>query len=90
MIERLKYKIRGLDCAEEVKALRDTVGMLPGIKELDFDILNGRMDLAVDTLLTSEGDIFKAVSKAGLQASSLSSSSDIPWHRQGHVIMCLL
>jgi Cd2+/Zn2+-exporting ATPase len=38
------YKVRGLDCAEEVAALKQAVGpLVGGADRLAFDVLNGRM-----------------------------------------------
>ena len=97
-MKKLKYKIRGLDCANEVSALRKTVGVLPGVKELDFDILNAKMLVTLDISLTKEKDIFKAVKKAGLEAAlwvdscscSSCASGDKPWTREGVLISCIL
>jgi len=90
--------VRGLDCANEVSALRKTVGILPGVKELDFDILKGKMILSLDTGLTGEKEIFGAVKKAGLEAShwvdkctcSACVTGEKPWIKQGVFLACLL
>ena len=40
----LVFKVRGLDCAEEVAVLRREVGpLVGGADNLAFDVLNGRM-----------------------------------------------
>ncbi len=78
MSEKLKYKIRGLDCAEEVSALRNTVGKLSFVKDLQFDILQSAMTVTVDTDLPVEDDIVKSVRDAGLEA--------FPW--TGHCYSC--
>jgi Cd2+/Zn2+-exporting ATPase len=92
-----KYKIRGLDCAEEVSALRNTVGKLPFVTDLQFDILKARMTVTVNTSLSVEDDIVRAVSKAGLEAlpfdETCSSCShggeETLWQKQGRFIMCV-
>jgi copper chaperone CopZ len=36
-------KVLGMDCAEEVATLRDALTPIPGVSELAFDVLNGKM-----------------------------------------------
>jgi copper chaperone CopZ len=40
-----QFKIRGMDCAEEVNALKGTVGKLPGITNVDFNLIDGTMTM---------------------------------------------
>lgn len=62
------YRIHGMDCADEIAALKREVGPLVGEDKLAFDLLNGRMsiDIAPDAAL--EAKIEKAVIRAGLRA----------------------
>ncbi len=62
------YRIHGMDCADEIAALKREVGPLVGEEKLAFDLLNGRMsiDMTPDTVL--EARIEKAVARAGLRA----------------------
>ncbi len=62
------YRIHGMDCADEIAALKREVGPLVGEDRLAFDLLNGRMsiDMAPDAALAAR--IEKAVSRAGLRA----------------------
>ncbi|MEQ8226362.1 MAG: cation transporter, partial [Candidatus Eremiobacterota bacterium] len=96
MSEKLKYKIRGLDCAEEVSALRDTVGKLPFVKDLQFDILHSAMTVTVDSNLSVEDDIVKSVREAGLEAFPLTEHScscegtKKTQDRDGRFIMCIV
>ncbi|MFH1553428.1 cadmium-translocating P-type ATPase [Xanthobacter autotrophicus] len=62
------YRIHGMDCADEIAALKREVGPLVGEDKLAFDLLNGRMsiDIAPDAAL--EVKIEKAVIRAGLRA----------------------
>ena len=96
MSEKFKYKIRGLDCAEEVSALRNTVGKLPFVTDLQFDILKARMTVTVNTSLFVEDDIIMAVSKAGLEALPCNEicsccshgTEETLWQKQGRFVMC--
>jgi Cd2+/Zn2+-exporting ATPase len=66
------YKVRGLDCAEEVAALKQAVGALVGgADRLAFDVLNGRMSVAANEREVADEAILKAVATTGMSA--------IPW-----------
>ena len=46
------FKIAGMDCAEETNALRRAVGALSGIRNVEFNLLNGTM-----TVMAVEGAV---------------------------------
>ena len=72
---RRAYRIDGLDCAEEVRALKGTVGRLEGVQALSFDVLRARMVVTFDTGAVEEKAIFAGVRDAGLKAR--------PWSAEG-------
>ena len=62
----LRYKVHGLDCAEEVAALRREVGPVVGGEELlSFDILGGTMTVAVPI---AAAIVIGAVARTGMRA----------------------
>lgn len=64
------YKVRGLDCAEEVAILRQAVGpLVGGTDRLAFDVLNGRMTVADNSSDVAEEVIIKAVAGTGMSAT---------------------
>jgi Cd2+/Zn2+-exporting ATPase len=66
------YKVRGLDCAEEVAALKQAVGpLVGGADRLAFDVLNGRMTVAANERDVVDEAILKAVAATGMSA--------VPW-----------
>jgi Cd2+/Zn2+-exporting ATPase len=66
------YKVRGLDCAEEVAVLKQSVGpLVGGADRLAFDVLNGRMTVAANERDVADEAIFKAVAATGMSA--------VPW-----------
>jgi len=71
-MERRAYRIEGLDCAEETRALRTEFGKLEGVERLEFDVTRGRM--VIESSLPEAG-IEKAVRRAGLRAR--------PWGEDG-------
>jgi len=86
------YRIEGLDCAEEMAALRREVGpVVGGAERLTFDLLNGRMIVAAEVDPSLEGRILAAVGRAGLRATpGEASGSRAPWSlwgRRGRAVM---
>jgi Cd2+/Zn2+-exporting ATPase len=67
-MSQVTLQVHGLDCAEEVALLRQQLSPMPGVHELTFDILRGRMTVAFDASVTSTPSLINAVSKTGLRA----------------------
>jgi len=66
------FKVRGMDCAEEVAVLRQAVGpAVGGADRLAFDVLNGRMTIAEAAGTVPDDVIRKAVAATGMSA--------VPW-----------
>lgn len=61
-----KYKIRGLDCAEEVAILKRQLGPSAGEKNLLFDVLRGR--LTVLGPVPEEQEVLRLVAETGMAA----------------------
>lgn len=57
-----------MDCAQEVSLLRRELGRLPGIRDLSFDVFQGRMTVEFDDTRTSAQSIESAVTTAGMRA----------------------
>ena len=63
------FKVRGLDCAEEVAVLKKAVGPVVGGEDrLAFDVLNGRMTVAADVHDAADEAIFEAIANTGMSA----------------------
>ena len=60
-----EVRVRGLDCAEEMEALRRTVGRLPGVTGLEFNLLRSTMLVAAGPEVTDTA-LAAAVQRAGL------------------------
>ena len=66
--EQRVFRIRGMDCAEEVAILKDVVGpLVGGADRLGFDVLNGRMTVPAGVAIDDPA-LKAAVSKTGMQA----------------------
>jgi Cd2+/Zn2+-exporting ATPase len=68
MTGQVVFRIHGMDCADEIAALKREVGPLVGEDKLAFDLLNGRMSIDMTSDPALEARIEKAVARAGLQA----------------------
>lgn len=62
------FKIHGMDCGDEVAALKREVGPLVGEDKLSFDLINGRMSVGGDPGATLVASIEKAVARTGMRA----------------------
>ncbi len=89
--QRTVYRVKGLDCAEEVAVLRKEVGRLPGVTDLDFDPLNARMGVVHDPAQSTAEDIIAAVAATGMSAvpwdERLKQAPEAFWERYGRLIM---
>lgn len=83
-----RFKIEGMDCAEEVAILKREVGPIVGGEErLAFDILSGVMSVAGLADDAQEARLLEAVGRTGMRATPIASSSSSPerswWARRG-------
>ncbi|MBL8687569.1 MAG: heavy metal translocating P-type ATPase [Rhodospirillaceae bacterium] len=63
------FRVHGMDCAEEIAALKREVGpVVGGEGKLAFDLINGRMSLAGDLTVVPVDAIIAAVARAGMSA----------------------
>jgi Cd2+/Zn2+-exporting ATPase len=86
------FKIVGMDCAEEVAALKAELAPLSGIRTLAFDVLNGKMTVEFSEPGITSDDLVAAVAKAGLKAlpweeTEQSASQSTAWTRWGRTAL---
>ncbi|MCC6748346.1 MAG: heavy metal translocating P-type ATPase [Deltaproteobacteria bacterium] len=88
----LRFKIRGMDCAEEVTALkRELVPLCGGEERIVFDVLRGKMTIAPGAPPVTAQAIREAVGRTGMEALPWSEASPGPvsgWARHGRLWMC--
>lgn len=87
----MKFKIRGMDCAEEVAVLKREVGPLVGGEaNLSFDILNGVMTVQAKASILPI-DVIAAVERTGMRAESWREAREVPaggfWSLHGRVCL---
>jgi Cd2+/Zn2+-exporting ATPase len=72
---QVQFRVTGMDCAEEVGALRRVLEPLDGVTELGFDILAQRLSVRFDPARLDVATLREAVRGVGLRA--------LPWSRAG-------
>ena len=88
------FVIQGMDCAEEVDALRRSVGpVVGGGNRLDFDLMAGQMLVSVSETEVPDEAILEGIRQAGLSGTPLANGDqqqDLSWwRRHGHATMTL-
>lgn len=92
----IQYKVRGLDCADEVAALRSALQPLPGLRDLRFDIFNARMTVVFDDARLRPDVVIAAVARTGMEATPWSATaverghSDARWTRERRTSLVVL
>ncbi len=87
---RKRFKIRGMDCAEETAALKRTVGALAGVLGLDCNLIDATMTVEFEPDQVDEAAIRNAVRDAGLEVEAAEGpvSRETWWARNGRALMC--
>jgi Cd2+/Zn2+-exporting ATPase len=89
----LQFRIHGLDCAEEVTALRREVGPVVGGEDcLAFDILNAKMTVHLGRKDADPEAVLLAVARTGMRAelwqdSRLAETGAGRWEAQGRTLL---
>ena len=89
-----QFKIRGMDCAEEVAILKHEVGpLVGGESRLSFDILKARM--TVEAPEVSDGVILQAVERTGMRAQAWKEGAETVekegvWERRSRTVLTSL
>ena len=69
------FRVLGLDCAEEVLALRHALEPLDGVGELGFDLLSQRLTVRFDPQRIGVAALGEAIGRTGMRA--------VPWTSAG-------
>ncbi|MDQ3487074.1 MAG: heavy metal translocating P-type ATPase [Acidobacteriota bacterium] len=94
MRDNLQFRIHGMDCADEVRALRRELEPVVGDPAaLQFDILRGKMTVAAGT--AAEPAIVAGVARAGLRAELWQEvprgAGDLSfWQRRGRTTLTII
>lgn len=81
----------GLDCTEEVASLRSALNGVPGIAELRFEVLSGKMTVVCTPDGCESEAIVSAVASTGMKAVLWQDrgreSSGTFWQQRGRLVM---
>lgn len=86
----LHLHVHGMDCAEEATLIRRALGATAGVERLEFDLVNGRVEVGFDPARTTPDAIFAAVRGTGLVAHAhdaqahAAHEADVRDHRHDH------
>ena len=89
------FRVRGMDCAEEVAALERAVGPVAGGAEnLRFDVLRGRMQVLDPSAAESAQAVREAVARTGMRAEAWRGEeegvgAESFWARRGRTLLTL-
>lgn len=94
MNEKRIYRILGMDCSEEVAALKSALKGVPGIVELSFEILNGKMLIEFVPEECGTEVITSTVASTGMKAipwkERTQELKQSFWHRHGRMVMTVV
>lgn len=90
-MEKASFKIKGLDCSEEVMILKKVFADEKGIESLEFNVLAGKMDVVYNPDLMDSGRIIGLVASSGMKAYPWQSVvKEQFWARNGRNVLTLL
>lgn len=86
---RAEFIIEGMDCADEVRLIEDKLGCLPGVANLQFDLMRRR--LSVEGAITS-AEIQRAIKETGMTARP--EGEEVRpftfWERRGRLVVTII
>ncbi len=84
---RSSLHVEGLDCAEEISLIRAALGSKPGVKQLEFNLLEAKVIIDHDPQEIEVTEMILMLRKAGLSASVEFKAPSF-WKRKGRLIAC--
>lgn len=100
MMQQMSFRIKGMDCGDEVAAIKSTLAGIVGPEEhLLFDLINNKLTVLVPKEhSTAEVEIRKAIAQTGMEAipwteacaSGVCGIEEGFWSHRGRLVMCVL
>jgi Zn2+/Cd2+-exporting ATPase len=86
---RAAFIVEGMDCVDEVKQIEDKLGRLPGVTNLQFDLMRRR--LVVEGAITSE-EIQRGIKEIGMTARPEGEETKplTFWERRGRLVVTVI
>lgn len=92
----VRFKVHGMDCAEEVTVLKREISpILKNLDQLGFNVINGVMTISSDVSVSTK-EILDAISRTGMKAEIIvkgaekASNNASFWQRRSRAILTLL
>jgi len=88
-LRRATFTVEGMDCADEVRLIEDKLGKLPGVENLQFDLMRRR--LTIEGSITSS-DAQRAIREIGMTARPEGEQARPLnfWERRGRLVMTII
>ena len=91
---KVDLKIYGMDCAEEVATLKARLQPMPGVADLTFNILAGRLTVTYSDTGVTQDDLIAAISETGMRAERFPEGGTIArestrWARWGRTVLTI-
>jgi Zn2+/Cd2+-exporting ATPase len=67
-MKKIELRVEGMDCAEEISAIRQELNGVAGVLGIEFDLLGRRLVASIDEKLLSEASLVEAVNRSGVRA----------------------
>jgi len=94
MRKKFQFYVKGLDCAEEINLLKKVLEKRDGVYDLNFDVLNAKMSVTLDSSLVSAQQVIEWVGSGGLEASLWEEREKLKdltfWSKYGRLITTIL
>lgn len=75
---RIQYKVRGLDCAEEVSTLRAVLEPITGVRGLQFDVVGSELTIDYVPDEVQPQELVTAITRTGMRAEAKDASQTPP------------
>jgi Cd2+/Zn2+-exporting ATPase len=94
VMAKVDLKIHGMDCVEEVATLKAKIQPMPGVADLSFNILEGRLAVTYSDTGLTQDDLIAAISQTGLRAEPFPEVGTIArdgthWDRWGRTVLTM-
>ena len=89
---KIKIKVRGMDCAEEVSKLRDVLSRVSGVETRDFSLLDRAVIITYQPGIVGAQELVAAIARTGLHAEmpgaeSVSTDSELARGRRLRLVL---
>ncbi|MFO0915884.1 MAG: heavy metal translocating P-type ATPase [Pirellulales bacterium] len=89
--QEVQFRVKGMDCAEEVTVLKAELALMQGVQALAFDVLNAKMTVVFSEEEVSPQDLMAAIARTGMRAEPWKEVAAVSeprgWERWGRTML---